>query len=144
MLTGPVTILNWSFAPSDAATRDILCLQLAEAINQEVSDLQDADIEVIQIDEPAFREGLPLKEAEHAHYWKQAVDSLKHSASCANPETQIHTHMCYSSFHDCLHHLSAMDADVITIETARSGLQLLDAFKVDNNADGSTNTQGGY
>ncbi|WP_350559599.1 5-methyltetrahydropteroyltriglutamate--homocysteine S-methyltransferase [Psychrobacter sp. CAL346-MNA-CIBAN-0220] len=147
MLTGPVTILNWSFAPSDAATRDILRLQIAEAINQEVSDLQDAGISIIQIDEPAFREGLPLKQAEHASYWKQAVDSFKHSASSAKPETQIHTHMCYSSFHDCLHHISAMDADVITIETARSGLQLLDAFKVDGNidrADGSANIEGGY
>lgn len=81
MLTGPVTILNWSFAPSDAATRDILRLQIAEAINQEVSDLQDAGIGIIQIDEPAFREGLPLKQAEYASYWKQAVDSFKHSAS---------------------------------------------------------------
>ncbi|MBP2280269.1 5-methyltetrahydropteroyltriglutamate--homocysteine methyltransferase [Psychrobacter sp. PL19] len=147
MLTGPVTILNWSFAPSDAETRDILRLQIAEAINQEVSDLQDAGIGIIQIDEPAFREGLPLKQAEQAHYWQQAVDSFKHSASCAQPETQIHTHMCYSSFHDCLHHISAMDADVITIETARSGLQLLDAFKVDSNidgADGSTNTEDNY
>jgi len=145
MLTGPVTILNWSFAPSDAATRDILRLQIAEAINQEVSDLQDAGIGIIQIDEPAFREGLPLKQAEHASYWKQAVDSFKHSASSAQPETQIHTHMCYSSFHDCLHHISNMDADVITIETARSGLQLLDAFKVDDNADGANGgNQGGY
>jgi 5-methyltetrahydropteroyltriglutamate--homocysteine methyltransferase len=85
-----------------------------------------------------------LKKAEHASYWKQAVDSFKHAASSAQPTTQIHTHMCYSSFHDCLHHISAMDADVITIETARSGLQLLDAFKVDDNADGSPNTEGGY
>ncbi len=129
MLTGPVTILNWSFAPSDSATRDILRLQIAECINQEVSDLQDAGISIIQIDEPAFREGLPLKAAAQAHYWQQAVDAFKHSASLARPDTQIHTHMCYSSFHDCLPHISAMDADVITIETARSGLQLLDAFK---------------
>ncbi len=132
MLTGPVTILNWSFAPSDTASRDILRLQIAEAINQEVSDLQNAGINIIQIDEPAFREGLPLKQADQAHYWQQAVDAFKHSCSVAFEDTQIHTHMCYSSFHDCLEHISNMDADVITIETSRSGLQLLDAFK--NNA----------
>lgn len=129
MLTGPVTILNWSFAPSDTATRDILRLQIAEAINQEVNDLQNAGIGIIQIDEPAFREGLPLKQADQAHYWQQAVDAFKHSCSIAFEDTQIHTHMCYSSFHDCLEHISNMDADVITIETSRSGLQLLDAFK---------------
>lgn len=129
MLTGPVTILNWSFAPSDTATRDILRLQIGEAINQEVGDLQTAGIAIIQIDEPAFREGLPLKSADHAHYWQQAVAAFKHSCSCAKPTTQIHTHMCYSSFHDCLSHIDNMDADVITIETSRSGLQLLDAFK---------------
>ncbi|OOS05145.1 methionine synthase (B12-independent) [Moraxella cuniculi DSM 21768] len=129
MLTGPVTILNWSFAPSDTKTRDILRLQIAEAINQEVGDLQDAGIHIVQIDEPAFREGLPLKQADQAHYWNQAVNAFKHSCSIAHESTQIHTHMCYSSFHDCLEHISAMDADVITIETARSGLQLLDAFK---------------
>ena len=104
-------------------------LQIAECIKQEVADLQDAGIGIIQIDEPAFREGLPLKAAAQAHYWQQAVNAFKHSASSARTETQIHTHMCYSSFHDCLPHISAMDADVITIETARSGLQLLDAFK---------------
>lgn len=131
MLTGPVTILNWSFAPSDTETRDILRLQIAEAIDQEVSDLQDAGIAVIQIDEPAFREGLPLKKADQPHYWDKAVKAFQHSANSANEDTQIHTHMCYSSFHDCLEHISAMDADVITIETSRSGLQLLDAFKND-------------
>lgn len=129
MLTGPVTILNWSFAPSDTATRDTLRLQIAEAINQEVGDLQTAGISIIQIDEPAFREGLPLKKADQAHYWQQAVNAFKHSCSIAHADTQIHTHMCYSSFYDCLEHISAMDADVITIETSRSGLQLLDAFK---------------
>lgn len=131
MLTGPVTILNWSFAPSDAPTRDILRAQIAEAINQEVADLQEAGIGIIQIDEPAFREGLPLKTADQLHYWNEAVKTFKHSCASADETTQIHTHMCYSSFHDCLNHISAMDADVITIETARSGLQLLDAFKND-------------
>lgn len=138
MLTGPVTILNWSFAPSDTATRDILRLQIAEAINQEVADLQASGIGIIQIDEPAFREGLPLKQAAQAHYWQEAVNAFKHACSIADTDTQIHTHMCYSSFHDCLPHISAMDADVITIETARSGLQLLDAFK----GNGYTNAIG--
>lgn len=138
MLTGPVTILNWSFAPSDTATRDVLRLQIAEAINQEVGDLQASGVGIIQIDEPAFREGLPLKQAAQAHYWQQAVAAFKHSCSVADQSTQIHTHMCYSSFHDCLPHISAMDADVITIETARSGLQLLDAFK----GNGYTNAIG--
>ena len=138
MLTGPVTILNWSFAPSDTATRDILRLQIAEAINQEVADLQASGIGIIQIDEPAFREGLPLKQAAQAHYWQEAVNAFKHACSIADTDTQIHTHMCYSSFHDCLLHISAMDADVITIETARSGLQLLDAFK----GNGYTNAIG--
>lgn len=131
MLTGPVTILNWSFAPSDTKTRDTLRNQIACAINQEVRDLQDAGVGIVQIDEPAFREGLPLKKADQPHYWDQAVAAFKHSCSSAHTTTQIHTHMCYSSFHDCLERISAMDADVITIETARSGLQLLDAFKGD-------------
>lgn len=131
MLTGPVTILNWSFAPSDTATRDILRLQIGEAINQEVADLQKAGVDIVQIDEPAFREGLPLKTADQEHYWQQAVNAFKHSCSSAKKDMQIHTHMCYSSFHDCLVHINDMDADVITIETARSGLQLLDAFRGD-------------
>lgn len=129
MLTGPVTILNWSFAPSQVSVRDVLRLQLAEAIKLEVADLQSAGIRIMQIDEPAFREGLPLKVRQQPHYWDEAVSAFKHCASSANEETQIHTHMCYSSFHDCLERISDMDADVITIETARSGLQLLDAFK---------------
>lgn len=142
MLTGPVTILNWSFAPSDAATRDVLRLQLAEAISQEVNDLQQAGVAIIQIDEAAFREGLPLKQQAQAHYWQQAVASFKHTAHTASESTQIHTHMCYSSFHDCLAHIQDMDADVITIETARSGLQLLDAFNHFNDGKGYKNAIG--
>lgn len=142
MLTGPVTILNWSFAPSDVASRDLLRMQLADAINQEVNDLQQSGVAIIQIDEPAFREGLPLKQAAQTHYWQAAVQAFKHSCSSAKVETQIHTHMCYSSFHDCLTHIAAMDADVITIETARSGLQLLDAFKKDDNSEGYSNAIG--
>lgn len=127
MLTGPVTILNWSFPPAHRTRREV-CLQLAEAIRQEVSDLQDAGVEIIQIDEAAFREALPLRTADRADYWDWTVKSFKHCSSSANIETQIHTHMCYSDFKDCLPEITAMDADVITIETSRSGLQLLEVF----------------
>ena len=127
MLTGPVTILNWSFPPSHRNRREV-SLQLAEVIRQEVGDLQDAGIPIIQIDEAAFREGLPLRKADQAEYWDWAVNSFKHCASSAHVDTQIHTHMCYSDFKDCLPEIKAMDADVITIETSRSGLQLLDVF----------------
>ena len=127
MLTGPVTILNWSFPPAHRSRREV-CLQLAEALRLEVSDLQDAGVEIIQIDEAAFREGLPLRQADQAAYWDWAVKSFKHCSSSAHVETQIHTHMCYSDFKDCLAQITAMDADVITIETSRSGLQLLDVF----------------
>ncbi len=127
MLTGPVTILNWSFPPSHRSRREV-SLQLAEVIRQEVSDLQDAGIPIIQIDEAAFREGLPLRKADQAEYWDWAVNSFKHCASSAHLDTQIHTHMCYSDFKDCLPQIKAMDADVITIETSRSGMQLLDVF----------------
>ncbi|GAC1373124.1 MAG: 5-methyltetrahydropteroyltriglutamate--homocysteine S-methyltransferase [Aquirhabdus sp.] len=127
MLTGPVTILNWSFPPSHRSRREV-SLQLAEVIRQEVGDLQDAGIPIIQIDEAAFREGLPLRKADQAEYWDWAVNSFKHCASLANVDTQIHTHMCYSDFKDCLSEIKAMDADVITIETSRSGLQLLEVF----------------
>jgi len=127
MLTGPVTILNWSFPPSHRSRREV-SLQLAEVIRQEVSDLQDAGIPIIQIDEAAFREGLPLRKADQAEYWDWAVNSFKHCASSAHVDTQIHTHMCYSDFKDCLPQIKAMDADVITIETSRSGLQLLEVF----------------
>ncbi len=128
MLTGPVTILNWSFPPAHRSRPEV-CLQIAEAIRGEVSDLQDAGIEIIQIDEAAFREGLPLRKADQAEYWRWAVAAFQHCASSAHLETQIHTHMCYSEFSDCLAQITAMDADVITIETSRSGLQLLDAFE---------------
>jgi len=127
MLTGPVTILNWSFPPAHRSRREV-ALQLAEAIRQEVSDLQDAGVAIIQIDEAAFREGLPLRKAAQAEYWDWAVTAFKHCASSARVDTQIHTHMCYSEFTDCLPQIKAMDADVITIETSRSGLQLLDVF----------------
>lgn len=128
MLTGPVTILNWSFPPAHRSRREV-CLQIAEAIRLEVNDLQNAGIEIIQIDEAAFREGLPLRKQDQAEYWSWAVAAFQHCASSARMDTQIHTHMCYSEFSDCLPQITAMDADVITIETSRSGLQLLDAFE---------------
>jgi 5-methyltetrahydropteroyltriglutamate--homocysteine methyltransferase len=128
MLTGPVTILNWSFPPAHRSKAEV-ALQIAEAIRLEVADLQAAGIGMIQIDEAAFREGLPLRQADQAAYWAWAVTAFKHCASSAQLATQIHTHMCYSDFNDCLPQITAMDADVITIETSRSGLQLLDAFE---------------
>lgn len=127
MLTGPVTLLNWSFPPAHRSRREV-ALQLAEVIRLEVQDLQAAGIPIIQIDEAAFREGLPLRKSAQADYWDWAVTAFKHCASAAHIDTQIHTHMCYSEFTDCLPQITAMDADVITIETSRSGLQLLDVF----------------
>jgi 5-methyltetrahydropteroyltriglutamate--homocysteine methyltransferase len=127
MLTGPATMLQWSFVRDDQA-REITALQLALAIRDEVDDLQKAGIAVIQIDEPAFREGLPLQRADWAHYLAWAVRAFKLAASVADNATQIHTHMCYSEFNDILPAIAAMDADVITIETSRSHMELLDGF----------------
>lgn len=127
MLTGPVTMLQWSFVRDDQP-RQLTALQLALAIRDEVDDLQRAGIEVIQIDEPAFREGLPLQGGEWKHYLEWAVRAFKLSASVAHDSTQIHTHMCYSEFNDILPAIAAMDADVITIETSRSHMELLDGF----------------
>lgn len=127
MLTGPVTMLQWSFVRDDQA-REITALQLALAIRDEVDDLQKAGIAVIQIDEPAFREGLPLQRADWAHYLAWAVRAFKLAASVADNATQIHTHMCYSEFNDILPAIAAMDADVITIETSRSHMELLGGF----------------
>ena len=127
MLTGPITMLQWSFVRDDQ-TRESTALQLALAIRDEVDDLQKAGIAIIQIDEPALREGLPLQNAAWAHYLAWAVRAFKLSASVARSETQIHTHMCYAEFNDILPAIAAMDADVITIETSRSAMELLDAF----------------
>ncbi|HNE90234.1 MAG TPA: 5-methyltetrahydropteroyltriglutamate--homocysteine S-methyltransferase [Agitococcus sp.] len=128
MLTGPVTMLAWSFARTDIS-REQIALQLALAIRDEVSDLAQAGIHIIQIDEPAFREGLPLRQSEQANYWRWAVRAFRISASGVDNHVQIHTHMCYSEFNDCIEHIAAMDADVITIETARSAMELLNAFE---------------
>lgn len=128
MLTGPVTILNWSFVRNDQPRSDT-CHQIALAIRQEVIDLEAAGIEVIQIDEAALREGLPLRRAEQQHYLDWAVRSFRVTTSGVRDDTQIHTHMCYSHFNDILAAIVAMDADVITIENSRSDEKLLRAFR---------------
>ncbi|HIF5645657.1 TPA: 5-methyltetrahydropteroyltriglutamate--homocysteine S-methyltransferase [Vibrio parahaemolyticus] len=128
MLTGPVTILCWTF-PREDITRQEIAQQLALALRDEVSDLQDAGINIIQIDEPAIREGLPLKKRDHKAYLEWAVNAFKISAASAKPETQIHTHMCYSEFNEIIDSVAALDADVITIETSRSNMELLKAFE---------------
>ncbi len=127
MLTGPVTILQWSFVRNDIP-RSETCTQIALAIRDEVVDLESANIEIIQIDEPAIREGLPLRKAAWDGYLDWAVRAFRISASGVKNETQIHTHMCYSEFNDIIQHIAAMDADVITIECSRSQMDLLDAF----------------
>jgi 5-methyltetrahydropteroyltriglutamate--homocysteine methyltransferase len=127
MLTGPVTILNWSFVRDDQP-RSVSCYQLALAIRQEVLDLEKAGIRVIQIDEAALREGLPLRKSQWKEYLNWAVESFRISANGVADETQIHTHMCYSEFNDIIASIAEMDADVITIETSRSDMELLDAF----------------
>jgi len=127
MLTGPVTILQWSFVRDDQP-REITCKQIALAIRDEVSDLEKAGIKIIQIDEPAIREGLPLHKKDWQAYLKWAVDSFRISAASVKDETQIHTHMCYSEFNDIIGNIADMDADVISIETSRSQMELLDAF----------------
>ncbi|WP_109476307.1 5-methyltetrahydropteroyltriglutamate--homocysteine S-methyltransferase [Paraburkholderia sp. C35] len=127
MLTGPVTILNWSFVRDDQP-RSVSCYQLALAIREEVLDLEKAGVRVIQIDEAALREGLPLRRAQWAEYLRWAVESFRITANGVQDDTQIHTHMCYSEFNDIIASIADMDADVITIETSRSDMELLDAF----------------
>lgn len=127
MLTGPVTILQWSFVRNDIP-RATVCKQIALALNDEVLDLEKAGIKVIQIDEPAIREGLPLKRADWDAYLNWAGESFRLSSAGCEDSTQIHTHMCYSEFNDILPAIAAMDADVITIETSRSDMELLTAF----------------
>ena len=127
MLTGPVTMLQWSFVRDDLP-RETVCRQLALAIRDEVADLQAAGIRILQIDEPAFREGLPLRRRDRQRYLDWAVACFRLAAGAARDETQIHTHMCYSEFNDIIADIAALDADVISIETARSRMELLDAF----------------
>jgi 5-methyltetrahydropteroyltriglutamate--homocysteine methyltransferase len=127
MLTGPVTILQWSFVRNDQP-RSETAMQIALAIRDEVFDLEQAGVQVIQVDEPAIREGLPLRKAERPAYLDWAVKAFKLSTAVAQPQTQVHTHMCYSEFNDIITSIADMDADVITIETSRSQIELLDAF----------------
>ncbi|MGN6328050.1 MAG: 5-methyltetrahydropteroyltriglutamate--homocysteine S-methyltransferase [Rhodanobacter sp.] len=127
MLTGPVTMLQWSFVRDDLP-RETVCRQIALALRDEVHDLEAAGIKVIQIDEPALREGLPLRHADWAHYLAWAVECFRITAGGVRDTTQIHTHMCYSEFNDIIEAVAAMDADVISIETSRSRMELLDAF----------------
>lgn len=128
MLTGPVTILNWSFVRDDKPRSEI-AKELALCIYDEIDDLQKAGIKIIQVDEAAFKEGYPLRKENIPAYEKFAVDCFKLSVCAANASTQIHTHMCYSEFNDIIKTIEAMDADVISIETARSGNELLKIFK---------------
>jgi 5-methyltetrahydropteroyltriglutamate--homocysteine methyltransferase len=128
MLTGPVTMLMWSF-PREDVPREVQAKQLALAIRDEVVDLEAAGIRIIQIDEAAFREGLPLRQAAWQHYLDWATEAFRLAASGVRDETQIHTHMCYSEFNDVIESIAAMDADVITIETSRSDMELLEAFE---------------
>lgn len=128
MLTGPVTILQWSFVRNDQP-RSETCRQIALAIRDEVADLESAGIKIIQIDEAALREGLPLRAADRARYLQWAVECFRLTSSCVRDETQIHTHMCYSEFNDIIAAIADMDADVISIEASRSHMELLRAFQ---------------
>ncbi len=127
MLTGPVTLLFWSFVRDDIA-REQVAYQIAEALRAEVRDLAEAGIPAIQVDEPAFREGLPLRRRDWPGYLDWAVRAFRHATAVAPDDCQVHTHMCYSEFNDIIESIAALDADVITIETTRSNMQLLDAF----------------
>jgi len=128
MLTGPVTILCWSF-PREDVSREIIAKQIALALRDEVEDLEKAGIGIIQSDEPALREGLPLHQSEWATYLNWAVEAFRLNAAVARDETQIHTHMCYCEFNDIMDAIAALDADVITIETSRSDMDLLESFE---------------
>ncbi|MCG8479748.1 MAG: 5-methyltetrahydropteroyltriglutamate--homocysteine S-methyltransferase, partial [Spirochaetales bacterium] len=127
MLTGPITILQWSFVRDDQS-REKTALQIALALRDEVRDLEGAGVGIIQVDEPAFREGLPLRSADHRSYLEWAIRAFRLATTGVRDETQIHTHMCYSEFNDIIDSIAALDADVITIETSRSDMELLEAF----------------
>ena len=127
MLTGPVTMLQWSFVRDDQPRAET-CRQIALAIRDEVVDLEDVGVQAIQIDEPAFREGLPLRESQWDDYLDWAVECFRLASSGVRNETQIHTHMCYSEFNDIIEAIADMDADVISVEASRSKMELLDSF----------------
>ena len=129
MLTGPITIMNWSFVREDIS-REQIAYQLAYALRQEVEALEQAGIGMIQVDEPAVREGLPLREEDQAEYLAWAVKAFRMTTCTVQPTTQIHTHMCYCEFHDMIDSIEAMDADVISIETSRSHGELIHSFEV--------------
>ena len=128
MLTGPVTILCWSF-PREDVSRETIAKQIALALRDEVADLEAAGIGIIQIDEPALREGLPLKRSDWEDYLAWGVEAFRINAAVAKDDTQIHTHMCYCEFNDIMDSIAALDADVITIETSRSDMELLESFE---------------
>lgn len=128
MLTGPVTILNWSFVRDDIP-RKLVCMQIAHEIAKEIDDLQNAGVKIIQVDEAAFKEGYPLRREKVADYEQWAGEAFRIATAVAKPETQIHTHMCYSDFNDIMDSIQSLDADVISIECARSGNELLKAFQ---------------
>jgi 5-methyltetrahydropteroyltriglutamate--homocysteine methyltransferase len=128
MLTGPVTILNWSYAREDIPRREI-AYQIALAILDEVLDLEKAGIKIIQIDEPAFREAVPIKKEEWNEYFDWAIKAFRLSNSKVKPQTQIHTHMCYSDFNDIIEQIYEMDFDVISIEASRSKGEIIEAFE---------------
>jgi len=127
MLTGPITILQWSFVRDDQP-RSETAYQIALGLRDEVNDLETAGIGIIQIDEPALREGLPLRRADWANYLDWAVNAFRLTTSGVKNETQIHTHMCYCEFNDIMAAIAALDADVISIEASRSNMELLQAF----------------
>jgi 5-methyltetrahydropteroyltriglutamate--homocysteine methyltransferase len=129
MLTGPITILQWSFVRDDQP-RSATAKQIALAIRDEVRDLEAAGISVIQVDEPALREGLPLRRADWAPYLRWSVDAFRLATAVAADATQIHTHMCYCEFNDIIAAIADLDADVISIESSRSNMDLLEAFRV--------------
>ena len=128
MLTGPMTIISWSFNRDDITKKDV-AYQIALALNDEVLDLEKKGIRVIQIDEPALQEGAPIKNKNKINYFDYGVKAFKLSASLVKDETQIHTHMCYSNFNEIIRCIDLMDADVISIENSRSKGELLDVFK---------------
>jgi 5-methyltetrahydropteroyltriglutamate--homocysteine methyltransferase len=127
MLTGPITILQWSFVRDDQPRKDT-ANQIALAIRDEITDLEAAGIEIIQIDEPALREDLPLRRSQWPMYLNWAVRAFRLATCHVRNETQIHTHMCYGDFNDIIEAIAEMDADVISLEASRSGVTLLDAF----------------
>jgi 5-methyltetrahydropteroyltriglutamate--homocysteine methyltransferase len=130
MLTGPVTILQWSFVRDDQPRSDT-CRQIALALRDEVADLEAAGALAIQVDEPALREGLPLQRRAQDAYLRWAVDCFRLTVACARADTQIHTHMCYSEFNEIIEHIVRLDADVISIEASRSNMEVLDVFAGD-------------